>query len=92
MALELFLAVSKWAMITLADSWIRDITGSLSVPALHQYISLWSCFQHIHLDPSLPVKFIWKWSVNQKYSLASAYEAFFLGQCGVLLAEDKGAG
>jgi hypothetical protein len=35
MALELFLAVSKWAMITLADSWIRDITGSLSVPALH---------------------------------------------------------
>jgi hypothetical protein len=67
---------------------IRDITGSLSVQALHRYVSLWLRIQHIHLDSTSPDKFIWKWSANQQYSLASAYQAFFISQCGVPVAKE----
>jgi hypothetical protein len=65
MAPQLFLTVSKRVVMTWRVSdvlldvcWIRGITGSLSVLALHQYVSLWSRIQHIHLDHALPDKFI----------------------------------
>jgi hypothetical protein len=48
----------------LGDPWIRDITGSLSVLALQQDVSLWTRIQQVQLDPSSPDRFIWKWSAN----------------------------
>jgi hypothetical protein len=65
------------------DSWVSDITGSLTLEALAQYIDLWGRLQGVHLNEAVPDKFIWKWSLNQQYSASSAYRAFFLGQCGL---------
>jgi hypothetical protein len=69
------------------DQWILDIVGSLSVPALAQYIAFWDCVQHIHLNNE-PDRFIWKWITNQQYSASSAYRAFFHGQCGIAGAKE----
>jgi hypothetical protein len=50
------------------DRWIRDISGSLSIPVLHQYMQLWSQLQVVQLASTIDDKFIWKWSANQQYS------------------------
>jgi hypothetical protein len=63
--------------------WVHDITGSLSMPALAQYLTLWAKLQQIHLSSSVDDRFIWKWSARQCYSASLAYKAFFQGQCGV---------
>jgi hypothetical protein len=47
------------------DQWIRDISGSLSVQALAQYVLLWDRLQPLHLSDDIDDKFIWKWSSNQ---------------------------
>jgi hypothetical protein len=72
----------------LGDCWIRDISGSLSVLALQQYVSLWVRIQQVQLHPNSPDRFIWKWSSSQQYSSASAYQAFFHGQCAVPAAKE----
>jgi hypothetical protein len=73
-----------WLVADVVQSvrWIRDISGSLSIPALAQYVSMWS---RVHgLQPAgEPDRFIWKWSSNQQYLAASTYKAFFLGQCSI---------
>jgi hypothetical protein len=61
---------------------IQDISGSLSMPALAQYVLLWIRLQNSALWDA-PDKFVWKWSANRQYSAASAYRAFFHGQCGL---------
>jgi hypothetical protein len=70
------------------ERWVRDISGSLSIPDLQQYISLWSQLQGVQLTPFADDKFIWHWSTNQQYSAASAYRAFFLGQNAVPEAKE----
>jgi hypothetical protein len=62
------------------NQWIMNISGSLSVSALVQYVSVWTSMQDIQLDQGRQDKFIWKWTSNQQYSASSAYRAFFLGQ------------
>jgi hypothetical protein len=64
-------------------SWISDISGSLSVIALTQYVRLWIRLSQVQLVPSQPDKFLWKWTSNQCFSSASAYRAFFHGQCSI---------
>jgi hypothetical protein len=70
--------------------WIRDITGSLSAVALTQYVHLWDRLHHTHLRSDEEDKFIWQWSPYQQYSAASAYRAFFHGQCGIPAAKELG--
>jgi hypothetical protein len=60
------------------SSWITDMVGSLSIPVLQQYISLWSRLQGFTLN-DVEDKFLWRWTANQQYSVASAYRAFFVG-------------
>jgi hypothetical protein len=68
----------------LQDSqWIGDITGSLSVSALNQYVLLWSRIQTVVLHTDAQDKFIWKWAPNQQCSSLSAYRAFFIRQSGL---------
>jgi hypothetical protein len=38
----------------LGDCWIRDISGSLSVLTLQQYVSLWVRIQQVQLHPNSP--------------------------------------
>jgi hypothetical protein len=65
-------------------TWIRDISGSISVTALTHYVHLWTRLSDVQLVASQPDKFIWKWTSNQQFSAASAYRAFFHGQCSIL--------
>jgi hypothetical protein len=53
------------------DQWMRDITGALSVVALHQFVSLWTKVQAMQLS-SEPNRFIWRWTANRHYSAPSA--------------------
>jgi hypothetical protein len=83
-------AVPKWARKTqvLAETlqnsqWIRDVSGSLSLSALRQYISLWTHLLEFQLDSTRPDMFIWKLSSHQQYSISLTYRAFFHGQCGI---------
>jgi hypothetical protein len=50
------------------NRWIMDISGSLSLLALRQYINLLVRLQSVQLDDQAEDKFIWKWSANQQYS------------------------
>jgi hypothetical protein len=65
--------------------WIQDISDSL-VP-LAQYVTLWSKMQDVQLNGESD-KFVWKRTSNQQYSAASAYGAFFYGQCGIAGAKE----
>jgi hypothetical protein len=70
------------------DQWISDITGSLSVTALAQYVSIWETLKGLQLAQELEDKFIWEWSSNQRYSASSAYKASFLGQSSLPCAKE----
>jgi hypothetical protein len=72
---------------TVADAvqnarWVRNISGSLFIPALVQYISLWSRVQELQLSGE-PDRFIWECAANQQYSATSACRALFLGQFSI---------
>jgi hypothetical protein len=66
------------------ESWIADITGSLSVLGLYQYATLWAQLQTLTLDAAAADKFSWKWTVDKQYTASSAYRAFFVGQASIL--------
>jgi hypothetical protein len=74
----------------LNDQWIRNIQGSLSTHTLGQYVSLWNRMQGVRLRHDVADKFLWKWSPDRQYSTASAYRAFFHGQCGIAGAKELG--
>jgi hypothetical protein len=61
-------------------SWVRDITGALTVPVLCDYVLLWERVEHVVLQPGVPDRFVWIWTANGKYSASSAYCSFFLGR------------
>jgi hypothetical protein len=67
--------------------WITNIIGSLSITALQQYVTLWSRLLGVALN-NVKEKFLWRWTANQQYSAASAYRAFFVGQCGIPAAKE----
>ena len=59
--------------------WIKDITGSLTVQVLLEYLQIWEQMQHIQLF-SHPDRVCWKWTADQTFTTASAYQSFFIGQ------------
>jgi hypothetical protein len=59
--------------------WIWDITVSMFVVVLVQYVNLWGHLQNVQLDMCMPNKFIWKWTSSQQYMAASMYRMFFQG-------------
>jgi hypothetical protein len=74
----------KLVVDTLSEGrWIRDISGSLSVTTLVQFINLWNMLHNIQLNAGIEDKFIWKWTTNQQYFVSSTYPAFLLGQCAI---------
>ncbi|KAF8694469.1 hypothetical protein HU200_038213 [Digitaria exilis] len=61
-------------------AWVRDITGALTVQVILDYLCIWEMVQPMVLDPTSRDMPLWKWTTDNKYSAASAYRAFFLGQ------------
>ena len=62
------------------NKWIRDLNSGLSVPAIMQYLSLWSIMSTFHLQPEVEDVFQWIWTANKCFTAKSAYLAFFEGR------------
>ncbi|TVU37249.1 hypothetical protein EJB05_10553, partial [Eragrostis curvula] len=60
-------------------SWIRDIVGGLTVPALIQYLKLWERLRFLTLNEESPDRLRWRWTPDDNYSSKSAYLAMFHG-------------
>ncbi|KAF8674304.1 hypothetical protein HU200_048128 [Digitaria exilis] len=64
-------------------TWISDIKGRLTIPALEQLIYLWHAANQCHLSPGTEDTFRWRWTSSGTYSARSAYRQFFLpNHCG----------
>ena len=66
-----------------ARNWVRDITGALTVQVLLDYLKIWELVEATDLHNNTQDKLLWKWTPDQKFSTASAYRAFFLGQSSI---------
>lgn len=59
--------------------WVRDITGARTVPVILEYLRLWEMLETVQLQPTVPDRFVWRWTPNGQYTVRSAYQAFFTG-------------
>ena len=59
--------------------WINDISGSLSVGALADFLRLWDMVAQVDLCLDKEDKHIFGLAANGKYSAKAAYEGLFLG-------------
>jgi hypothetical protein len=69
-------------------SWVRDIKGALTIPALMQYVFLYQRLQSVHLEPGMREWLRWRWSADGIYSSRSVYATLLLGQASVLGAKE----
>jgi hypothetical protein len=69
-------------------SWIRDVSGAVTVLVLMQYLELRQRLQHRSVQPGMPDRFLWKWCSSGTYSSASFYRVLFLGQSTTLGAKE----
>ena len=67
------------AAALLDKRWIQDITGTLTVQALYEYLILWEAAEGVQLRQGVEDTIKWKWTSDATYSARSAYQAFFLG-------------
>ncbi|KAF8669944.1 hypothetical protein HU200_051126 [Digitaria exilis] len=76
--------------------WVRDITGGLTVQVILDYLFIWEKVYRWSLVQDVEDRPIWKWTADNKFTTASAYQAFFLGQHAIpgakLLAGTKAPG
>jgi hypothetical protein len=61
-------------------NWVRDITGSLSVIAIIEYLHLWDKLEGIQLQPGQEDVVWWHWMADGRYSPSSAYKALIQGR------------
>lgn len=59
--------------------WVTDISGSLTVQVLVEYLRVWELVDEVTLQPGIPNQFLWRSTQSGLYSYQSAYQAFFLG-------------
>ena len=60
------------------QSWIRDISGGVSVQALAQYLTVWDITQETILRPGSPDCALWKLTKEREFSVRSAYRMMFM--------------
>nr|CAB3472218.1 unnamed protein product [Digitaria exilis] len=68
-------------------TWISDIKGRLTIPALEQFIYLWHATNQCHLSPGTEDTFRWRWTPSGTYSAQSAYRQFFVGATRMAAAQ-----
>lgn len=59
--------------------WLRDISGSLSVAAIVDYLKVWDRMSAVQLNQEREDNFIWRWTPNGNYSACSAYKMLHHG-------------
>jgi len=62
------------------DTWVRDITGALTVQVILENLLIWDRTRDIQLDDNLMDTICWKWTLDRVFTTASAYQSFFIGQ------------
>lgn len=70
-------------------NWIKNIKGTLSVPAIVQFVRLWQTIQAAPALTDTPDQFRWLLATNGVcvYSARSAYQGFWLGSIAADYAE-----
>jgi hypothetical protein len=63
----------------LDSSWTHNITGTLTVQVIPEYLTIWEMVQPIQLTDEED-KFLWRWTTDQQYSASSSYKALFIRQ------------
>uniref|UniRef100_A0A453FFI8 Reverse transcriptase zinc-binding domain-containing protein n=1 Tax=Aegilops tauschii subsp. strangulata TaxID=200361 RepID=A0A453FFI8_AEGTS len=61
-----------------ANSWARDIQGTIGIQEIGEYLQLWHMIEHTTLSAE-PDHLLWKWSSKGTYTAQSAYLATFHG-------------
>jgi hypothetical protein len=63
--------------------WVRDISGALIVQVILDYLHIWERVSEIALNPTEEDTVLWKGTADHKFTTASAYKVFFIGQYGI---------
>jgi mannosylglycoprotein endo-beta-mannosidase len=66
----------------LGGEWLRDCGPDLGHAAVAEFFLLWRVVGAARLVPERSDEFVWRWSVDGKFSVSSAYRAFFAGRVG----------
>ncbi|KAM0913164.1 hypothetical protein ACQ4PT_012343 [Festuca glaucescens] len=69
-------------------AWVRDITGTLTVDAVVQFLRLWPLVQAVHLDASVTDSFTWKFSASGEFATKPTYLACFAGRTAIPAAKE----
>jgi len=59
--------------------WIQDITGTLTIQAISEYLLLWEAVEGVQLRQGVEDTISWKWTSDATYLARSTYQAFFHG-------------
>ncbi|KAM0858778.1 hypothetical protein ACQ4PT_047617 [Festuca glaucescens] len=70
------------------NAWVRDITGTLTVDAVVQFLRLWPLIQAVHLDASVADSFAWKFSASDEFATKPTYLACFAGRTAIPAAKE----
>jgi hypothetical protein len=60
------------------SNWIRNVADISDTTQMEEFILLFMALSSVSLN-NQPDKITWKWTKNDKYSVASAHECQFLG-------------
>ncbi|KAM0925313.1 hypothetical protein ACQ4PT_004285 [Festuca glaucescens] len=64
------------------NSWALDISGTLTIDVVVQYLRLWAAVGEVHLDAGdthAPDNFRWKWRGDDQFTSRTAYRMLFHG-------------
>jgi hypothetical protein len=62
------------------QSWVRDISASLSVSAMMQFLDVCNQLASSHLSSGVDDSFSWIWMTSKDFIANSTYLEFFKGQ------------
>ncbi|KAM0925385.1 hypothetical protein ACQ4PT_004192 [Festuca glaucescens] len=68
------------------NSWALDISGTLTVDAIVQYLWLWAAVRRVPFDDGdalAPDSFRWKWRGDGQFTSRTAYRVLFHGTTGL---------
>ncbi|WVZ54858.1 hypothetical protein U9M48_005602, partial [Paspalum notatum var. saurae] len=66
--------------------WVQTITGSLTVTAIAEYLSVWDLLENVHLHPDVADCTVSRWTQDGQFSSRSAYQMLHgLGRVKIFL-------
>jgi hypothetical protein len=69
-------------------TWVQDVTGPPTVPVMMQFVFIHQTLQHVSLTAKQEDRWVWRWDSSGVFSVASTYQALFIGQYPILGAKE----